>query len=75
MPAVTQMASVSTPQEPPKSIAQYQLGDCIGKGAFGSVFRGLNMETGEVVAIKQVKLTDIPKSEVDVIMVQPRHYT
>ncbi|KAI3652518.1 hypothetical protein MP228_001943 [Amoeboaphelidium protococcarum] len=53
-----------------KSVGQYQLGDCIGKGAFGAVYRGLNKETGEVVAIKQVKLADIPKSEVASIMLE-----
>ena len=43
--------------------------DSIGKGAFGSVYRGLNMVTGEVVAVKQLKLEDIPKSDVDAILV------
>lgn len=37
-------------------LKDYQLGDCLGKGAFGSVFRALNMGTGETVAVKQVKL-------------------
>ncbi|CAO3591706.1 unnamed protein product [Absidia cylindrospora] len=37
---------------------QYQLGNCIGKGQFGSVYRGLDLATGEVVAIKRIKLED-----------------
>ncbi|ORX81745.1 Pkinase-domain-containing protein [Anaeromyces robustus] len=53
-----------------KSINQFQLGDCIGKGAFGSVYRALNLENGEVVAIKQLKLNKISKSELDVIMTE-----
>lgn len=47
-----------------------QLGDCIGKGAFGSVYRALNWNTGETVAVKQIKLVDLPKSELRVIMVR-----
>jgi serine/threonine protein kinase len=48
----------------------YQLGDCLGKGAFGSVYRALNWGTGQTVAIKQVRLADLPKSELRVIMVR-----
>ncbi|KAL6714967.1 Protein kinase of the Mitotic Exit Network [Lecanora helva] len=51
-------------------LKDYQLGDCLGKGAFGSVFRALNMGTGETVAVKQVKLTDLPKSELRVITLE-----
>ena len=46
-----------------------QLGDCLGKGAFGSVYRALNWGTGETVAIKQVRLENLPKSELKTIMV------
>lgn len=45
-----------------------QLGDCLGRGAFGSVFRGLNWMTGETVAVKQIQLGNIPKSELGEIM-------
>ena len=51
-------------------LRDYQLGDCLGKGAFGSVFRALNMSTGETVAVKQVKLADLPKSELRVITLE-----
>ena len=45
-----------------------QLGQCLGKGAFGSVYAALNWSTGETVAIKQVRLSDMPKTELNVIM-------
>ncbi|KAL1627655.1 Protein kinase of the Mitotic Exit Network [Neofusicoccum ribis] len=38
--------------------------------AFGSVYRALNWGTGETVAIKQVKLADLPKNELRVIMLE-----
>lgn len=34
------------------------MGNCIGKGQFGSVYRTLDLSTGEVVAVKRVKLED-----------------
>ncbi|KAI8380810.1 kinase-like domain-containing protein [Blakeslea trispora] len=32
----------------------YQLGNCIGKGQFGSVYRALDLSTGETVAVKRL---------------------
>ncbi|CAG8819879.1 5750_t:CDS:2, partial [Racocetra persica] len=36
--------------------------------SFGSVYKALNMVTGEAVAIKQVKINDLQKSELTFIM-------
>ena len=52
------------------ALKDYQLGECVGKGAFGSVYKALNWGTGETVAIKQVKLADLPKGEIRVIMLE-----
>jgi serine/threonine protein kinase len=51
-------------------LTEQTLGDCLGKGAFGSVYRALNWGTGQTVAVKQVRLSDLPKSELRVIMVR-----
>ncbi|KAJ3732323.1 kinase-like domain-containing protein, partial [Lentinula guzmanii] len=45
-----------------------QLGDSLGKGAFGQVYRALNWATGETVAIKQISLNNIPASQLSSIM-------
>ncbi|CAH7667955.1 hypothetical protein PPACK8108_LOCUS2400 [Phakopsora pachyrhizi] len=50
------------------SLPDYQLGEVLGRGAFGCVFRALNWSTGETVAVKQVGLSNIPRSELPEIM-------
>lgn len=62
-------------EEKPKAqdvaeLKDFQLGDCLGRGAFGSVYRALNWGTGATVAVKQIKLADLPKSELRVIMLE-----
>ncbi|POR35960.1 Septation [Tolypocladium paradoxum] len=44
-----------------------RLGECLGKGAFGSVYKAFNWSTGEAVAVKQIKLVNLPKSELRMI--------
>ncbi|KAJ3995309.1 hypothetical protein F5050DRAFT_1800256 [Lentinula boryana] len=51
-----------------RSLHDYQLGDSLGKGAFGQVYRALNWATGETVAIKQISLNNIPASQLSSIM-------
>ncbi|KAI6114307.1 hypothetical protein F5141DRAFT_1105796 [Pisolithus sp. B1] len=51
-----------------KLLNDYQLGDSLGKGAFGQVYRALNWATGETVAVKEIQLSNIPKGELAQIM-------
>lgn len=51
-----------------KSIGKYvharqHLGECIGKGAFGKVYKGFNTETGQTVAIKQLSLMNVTEDK------------
>ncbi|CAI4215347.1 unnamed protein product, partial [Parascedosporium putredinis] len=55
----------SAVQDP--GLKDYRLGECLGKGAFGSVYKAFNWGTGEAVAVKQIKLGDLPKSELRMI--------
>ncbi|KAG0148073.1 hypothetical protein CROQUDRAFT_41983 [Cronartium quercuum f. sp. fusiforme G11] len=61
-------ASPGRPTPTPASLPDYQLGEVLGRGAFGCVFRALNWFTGETVAVKQVGLSNIPRSELPEIM-------
>ncbi|KFY31039.1 hypothetical protein V493_01451 [Pseudogymnoascus sp. VKM F-4281 (FW-2241)] len=44
-------------------LKDYRLGECLGKGAFGSVYKAFNWGTGEAVAVKQIRIADLPRSE------------
>ncbi|KAI8984568.1 kinase-like domain-containing protein, partial [Mycotypha africana] len=63
-------ACAITVQNGDGSSAVYALGKSIGKGQFGEVFGGLNMDTGEYVAIKRLKRNKMDcddMKEVDVL--------
>ncbi|KAK8629504.1 hypothetical protein V6N13_078343 [Hibiscus sabdariffa] len=47
---------------------KYMLGDEIGKGAYGRVYKGLDLENGDFVAIKQVSLENIVQEDLNIIM-------
>ncbi|XP_022863966.1 MAP3K epsilon protein kinase 1-like [Olea europaea var. sylvestris] len=47
---------------------KYMLGDEIGKGAYGRVYKGLDLQNGDFVAIKQVSLSNIAQEDLNTIM-------
>ncbi|KAJ2562841.1 Protein kinase of the Mitotic Exit Network [Coemansia sp. RSA 1813] len=49
-------------------LTNYQLGNCIGRGQFGSVYRALDLETGQMVAVKQISLEGHDSSSMDDVM-------
>lgn len=61
-PSVTHRHQFSDGPEPkPQSITlpSQQLGAEIGRGGFGAVFTALSMNTGDLVAVKRLELTDV----------------
>ncbi|KAF7545808.1 hypothetical protein G7046_g9468 [Stylonectria norvegica] len=59
------LRETSAVQDP--GLKDYRLGECLGKGAFGSVYKAFNWGTGEAVAVKQIKIANLPKSELRMI--------
>lgn len=51
-------------KEPGKTARTYQLGECIGRGQFGSVYKALNLNSGRVVAVKRIKLEGKTEEEI-----------
>ncbi|KAK0541011.1 Protein kinase of the Mitotic Exit Network [Tilletia horrida] len=46
----------------------YQIGQCIGRGQFGSVYKALNTTTGMMLAVKRIKLTGKSEKEITQLM-------
>ncbi|KAI0260099.1 kinase-like domain-containing protein [Gloeopeniophorella convolvens] len=46
----------------------FQLGNCIGRGQFGAVYRALNLNTGQMVAVKRISLEGLKEEEVMQLM-------
>ena len=54
--------------EPGQPPIKYQLGNCVGKGQFGSVYRSLHLGTGQMAAIKRIRLEGMKEAEVRDVM-------
>ena len=57
-------------QKQPRVVGIYQVGEIIGRGACGKVYKGLNTKTGEHVAIKQVALRNIKEEHKSAILME-----
>jgi len=55
-------------REEGKLPTHFQLGNCIGRGQFGSVYRALNLNTGQMVAVKRIRLEGLKEDEVTQLM-------
>ncbi|WVW82154.1 hypothetical protein I302_104160 [Kwoniella bestiolae CBS 10118] len=65
---VSQSLQVLEFREPDCPTVKYQLGNCIGRGQFGSVYRSLNLSSGQMVAIKRIRLHGMREDEVTDVM-------
>ncbi|KAI3629746.1 hypothetical protein MIR68_011181 [Amoeboaphelidium protococcarum] len=66
--SVVQTGVNETTGEQYEDSLDYQLGDCIGRGQFGSVYRALELGSGSIFAIKRVKLDQSTKAEYASVM-------
>ncbi len=67
------------PRSEPRKIVKWQLGQLIGKGAFGSVYLGMNQENGALMAVKQIVIDlDAPEElttfEYEISLMQNLHH-
>jgi len=46
---------------------QYKCGDMVGKGAFGKVFQALNLNSGELMAVKSIELGNVSDDDMEEI--------
>lgn len=53
---------------PQLTSAFQQLGNCIGRGQFGAVYRALNLNTGQMVAVKRIRLEGLKEDEIKQLM-------
>lgn len=64
--------SEHTPLTCTLSLASQHIGDCIGRGAFGTVHRADHWRTGEVVAVKRISTKDLKPSALQLILAETK---
>lgn len=66
---------VNTENDDHNKVIRWQRGGVIGNGAFGSVFIGINTETGELLAIKTIPFVQNQKNKIEVFFSQIRYFS
>ncbi len=62
LPAENKRAAVQTEPKPSGEI-RWQRGELIGRGAYGKVYLGLNLDTGQPIAIKTVLVHSLSRDD------------
>jgi serine/threonine protein kinase len=56
-----------TPSFPSRANIRWKKSDILGQGAFGVVFLGLNIDTGELMAVKQMTIDEVSAKELSTL--------
>ena len=71
-PAASTGAFVMGEEDFDHRLGVYQLMEGIGKGGYGTVYKGINAESGMTVAVKRVNLAGIPPQDLESIEMEIR---
>lgn len=63
--AVTSFAEEDCEESKTEKRVRWKLGDQIGEGTYGDVYQGLNTATGELLAIKRIRLDAVQPEQVE----------
>ena len=62
-PADIRPRSAKVAPQPTERRIRWQRGELVGKGAFGTVYLGLNLDTGELMAVKMLEAEEVSSRE------------
>eukprot|EP00919_Chromeraceae_sp_WS-2016_P052660 GHVR01124997.1.p1 GENE.GHVR01124997.1~~GHVR01124997.1.p1 ORF type:complete len:364 (-),score=101.65 GHVR01124997.1:27-1118(-) len=70
IPIQRENTSKDSPPPHPIVIGKWKLGDQIGRGAFGEVFKAMHIDSGEFAAVKRVVLHNVNEDQLTNIIVE-----
>jgi hypothetical protein len=62
-PSINESSNYRHPNQQPNSTIRWKQGEILGQGAFGIVYLGLNIDTGELMAVKQMATDEVSRRE------------